>query len=96
MEIPAPGAYFRIVNESTQMVLVSNNKSDLGVSRYPVTGATYDDQYFSLVPGTGEHKGTYLIRGKASNNVLYSRDTSPWVGHIGVHGTDQSQYYIDK
>lgn len=94
MYIPPEGIYFRLLGQHSQWVLFSRDAQPY-VGTAPAS-PKYDDQYFTLVPGTGEHKGAYLIRSKMTKKVLFSRVSDPFVGDVAIHDTDQSQYYSDK
>lgn len=89
--IPPRGIYFRLLGYVSQYVIFSRNTQEPEVGHHPV-GGDYSDQYFELLPGSGDHAGLYAIRGKVSGKVLFSRNgPDPNVGHITGDG-----YYGDK
>ena len=94
MYIPPQGIYFRLLGYTSQRVLFSRTHAEPQVFHYPV-GDEYNDQFFTLVPGTGARKGLYLIKSKHTNKVLFSRTHSdPHVGHIDGNGDFNDKYVI--
>lgn len=84
--IPPQGIYFRLLGYSSQNVLFSRTHMEPQVGQI-ASQDQYNDQYFTLVHGTGDHKGTYAIKSKATGNVLFSRSKQqPNVGHIAGDG----------
>lgn len=89
--IPPQGIYFRLLGYVSQGVIYSRSHNDPEVSHYPASSPS-EDQYFELLPGSGNHQGLYAIKGKVSGKVLFSRSSpDPTVYHIDGDG-----YYEDK
>lgn len=97
MSIPPEGATFRILgSEANTFISTATLHREIATELFTKTkdGGKNDAQLFILVAGTGKHQGTYLIRGKATNKPLFSRDTKePYVGYSNMYDTDQSVYY---
>lgn len=88
---PPHGIFFRLVGYASQYVIFSRTNQEPQVGHYPSV-YMYDDQFFQLIPGTGEHSGLFAIKSKASGKVLFSRNgPDPYVYHIDGDG-----YYKDK
>ena len=70
-----------------QAIFSRNNGSPaVGVERQ---NPSREDQFFTLVHGTGSRQGLYAIRSKATNNVLFSRThAEPFIGHTPAAGYD--------
>jgi len=93
MYIPPQGLYFRLFGYASQRVLFSRTHAELQVFHHPVR-EEYNDQFFTLVPGTGVRKGLYLMKRKHTNKVLFSRTHSdPHVGHINGN-VDYNDKYV--
>jgi len=92
MYIPPYEISFRLQGYSTKYVLFSRNSPDPTFGQYG--GSTYDDQWWQLVPGTGNHDGYHLIKSKYTGNVIFSRKSpSPRVGHIGGGGQHEDNWF---
>ncbi|KAI0038962.1 hypothetical protein FA95DRAFT_1528853, partial [Auriscalpium vulgare] len=90
--IPPNGLYFRLVGYASLHVLFSRTHAQPEVGHTPVTGE-YPDQFFTLVPGTGERTGLYLIQSKTTN-VLFSRTTGdPKVWHVDGEGNWDDNWF---
>jgi len=86
MYIPPQGLYFRLFGYASQHVLFSRTYAKPRVFHHPVR-EEFNDQFFTLVPGTGAREGLYLIKSKQTNKVLFSRRyRNPHVGHKGGNG----------
>lgn len=84
--IPPHGIYFRLLGYVSQNVIFSRTSQSPEVGQISVQNEN-NDQYFTLIHGTGSRKGKYAIKSKVSHNVLFSRESpSPKVGHIGGDG----------
>ncbi|KAK7033618.1 hypothetical protein VNI00_012617 [Paramarasmius palmivorus] len=85
--IPPEGVYFRLLGYVSQHVLFSRTfRTDPAVGHNPMADE-HDDQYFTLIHGTGSRKGTYAIKSKVTGYVLYSRTfRNPHVGHTPGDG----------
>ncbi|KAL3678454.1 hypothetical protein R1sor_021410 [Riccia sorocarpa] len=97
--IPPPELSFRLLGYKSQYVLYSRTASiaptpnGLDVSHTPRV-VELDDQYFHLIPGTGEHEGYYIIKSNYTGNVLYSRNmNSPMVWHINGDGAYEDNWF---
>lgn len=83
--IPPEGIYFRLLGYLSQHVIVSGVGPN-EVHQAPVQNEARN-QYFTLIHGTGSRRGRYAIKGRVSNNVLFSRSgPRPNVGHVGGNG----------
>ena len=81
--IPPSGVYFRLLNYVSQHVVFSRNSPEPEVYHY-LPGDIIEDQWFELLPGSGENAGLYAIKGKLSGKALFSRSgPTPTVGHNG-------------
>lgn len=95
MYIPPPGIPFRILAFESNLVFFSRTAGGPEfnhVGRDPV----YPDQYFQLIPGTGQHSGSYLIEGLVSKYRIFSRTSPgpPKVSHISrADGTYDDNYW---
>ena len=89
--IPPEGLRFRIVGYVSNCAIFSRNSPEPEVGHYNISHGNYADQSFSLLHGTGNHKGLYAIKGHVSGKVLFSRSQKPPVGHIAGNG-----HYEDK
>lgn len=84
--IPPEGIYFRLLGYVSQRVIYSRTHAEPQVGLHPFE-ESYDDQFFTLIHGTGERKGTYAIKSKVTGNVLFSRTHAPPnVGHTPGNG----------
>lgn len=84
--IPPNGIYFRLLGYNSQQVIYSRTHREPEVGQHPVE-EQYDDQFFTLIHGTGDRKGTYAIKSKVTGNVLFSRShMEPNVGHVAGNG----------
>ena len=97
--IPPKEISFRLLGYVSQYVLVSRTHNDPQVFHHPKDSEN-PDQYFQLIPGTGQHAGYYLIKSKYTGKVLFSRlSPSPRVGHIdgsGQYGDNWFQVEVGK
>lgn len=92
--IPPQGIYFRLLGYVSENVIFSRTAQEPQVGQIPVQ-SVHSDQWFTLIHGTGNRKGTYAIKGKVSGNVLFSRvKASPYVGHIGGNGQYDDKYVV--
>ncbi len=84
--IPPQGIYFRLLGYVSQSVIFSRTHADPQVGQISAQ-SEYEDQFFTLIHGTGERRGTYAIKSKVTGNVLFSRASpEPNVGHISGNG----------
>ncbi|KAK0452578.1 hemolytic lectin LSLb [Armillaria borealis] len=85
MYIPPQGIYFRLVGYHSQHVLFSRDHAD--PEFWHCKGPVWEDQFFTLIHGTGSRLGLYAIKSKRIGKVLFSRTSEePFVGHRDVHG----------
>ena len=85
--IPPQGLSFRIVGYVSQCAIYSRNSPDPTVSHLNISHGVHPDQWFTLLHGTGNRAGQYVIKGLASGKVLYSRkQPNPRVGHVSGDG----------
>lgn len=73
--IPPPGITFRLLGHSSQKVLFSRNvgrdlSQNFGTESVGTTRS--DDQYFTLVLGTGSNQGKYLFKSKLTGKILFT------------------------
>ncbi|KAF2755372.1 hypothetical protein EJ05DRAFT_99601 [Pseudovirgaria hyperparasitica] len=66
--IPPKEISFRLKNYLSKKVLYSK-KGDFG----HYDGGINDDQYWQLIPGTGEYEGYYMVKSKNTSECLFSR-----------------------
>ncbi|KAH7885611.1 hemolytic lectin [Phlebopus sp. FC_14] len=93
--IPPEGIYFRLLGYVSQKVLFARYVDPpFGqVPQEPV----YEDQYFTLIHGTGAHEGTYVIKSLKTGYVLFSRRTSqPYVGVVSGDGQYSDNWFEIK
>ncbi|KAJ3485529.1 hypothetical protein NLI96_g4885 [Meripilus lineatus] len=91
--IPPHGIYFRLLGYVSQNVIFSRTAQEPQVGQIPVE-SVYSDQWFTLIHGTGNRKGTYAIKGKVSGNVLFSREgPAPNVGHVAGNGQYDDNWF---
>ena len=89
--IPPKEISFRLKNKSTNKVLFSRKQSP---TFGQFDGETFADQYWQLVPGTGEWKGQYLVKSMVTGKILFSRtQRSPPVDHIDSDGRWADQWF---
>jgi len=89
MYVPPKGIYFRLVGHASRYVLFSRTTQEPQVWHYG--GGDSEDQFFTLLHGTGSRAGLYAIKSKKTGKVLFSRGAEPTVGHIDGDG-----YYDDN
>jgi hypothetical protein len=93
-EAPPEGVYFRIIGFVTGNPVYSRTSGDPTFSSLNGPERA-DDQYFSLVKVTGKFENQYRIRGKKSEKYIFSRTSSPTVGHVfGDHADTCVSYYF--
>ncbi|KAI3316824.1 hypothetical protein HD806DRAFT_551312 [Xylariaceae sp. AK1471] len=89
--IPPKEISFRLKNKSTNKVLFSRKKSP---SFGQFDGDTFADQWWHLVPGTGEYEGWHLMKSDFTGKVVFSRThKSPNVDHIDGDGKWADQWF---
>ncbi|KAI0185653.1 hypothetical protein EV127DRAFT_411938 [Xylaria flabelliformis] len=89
--IPPKEISFRLKNKSTNEVLFSREKNP---SFGQFEGDTFADQWWHLVPGTGEYEGRYLVKSNFTDKVLFSRThKKPHVDHIDGDGKWADQWF---
>ncbi|KAI0630534.1 hypothetical protein C8Q77DRAFT_1160104 [Trametes polyzona] len=94
MYTPPNGIYFRLQDRDTGLYIYSDNERTPEVSVDQRSDA--DDQFFTLIPGTGDQEGTFAIQGKASGKVLFSvAKGDVKVGHadIGAGGPAEESLF---
>ncbi|KAH7885575.1 hemolytic lectin [Phlebopus sp. FC_14] len=90
--IPPNGIYFRLLGYVSQYVLYSRYEDpQVGqVSR----DRLYEDQYFTLIHGTGAREGTYAIKSLRTGNVLFSRNPEqPHIGNVSGDGEYNDNWF---
>jgi len=85
---------FRIENKNSKKVLYSSL-----TAKPPVFHAdkakVEDNQWFYLIHGTGKRQGKYVIKGKESDQVLFSRQhNTPYVAHTGGNGDYDDNWHL--
>ncbi|KAJ7451332.1 hemolytic lectin [Mycena latifolia] len=81
--VPPEGIYFRIIGYVSSRALYSRTSKEPTFGGFLASVAPYQDQYFSLVKGTGDKGGLFLIKSRETGYVLFSRaHPAPHVGHI--------------
>jgi hypothetical protein len=89
--IPPPGIAFRLCGYVSQNVLFSRTHAEPQVGQHPATD-NHPDHYFTLVHGTGNRKGQFLIKSKHTGKVLFSRrHAEPYVWHTDGNGQYDDQ-----
>lgn len=88
--IPPRGVFFNLIGYASHYAIFSRLDKDPQVGHSslltPYIG-NGEDQLFELIPGTGKRAGLYVIKGKASGKVLYSRNgPAPDVYHVNGEG----------
>jgi len=91
--VPPEGLRFRLVGYVSQCAIFSRNRPDPQVWHYNVSHGEYPDQWFTLLHGTGDHKGLYAIKGQVTGKVLFSRHQKPTVGHIDGNGKYKDNWF---
>ncbi|KAH8700498.1 hemolytic lectin [Talaromyces proteolyticus] len=90
--IPPKDISFRLRNCSSNYVLYSRDKND--PTFYHYGGDIADDQFWYLIPGTGDHADTYMFKSKATKKVIYSRKSNdPKVFHVDGDGKYNDNYF---
>jgi hypothetical protein len=84
--VPPEGIFFRILGNASNRMLYSRSSGKPTFGSIPETSGPYEDNYFSLIMGTGNRNGLFLIKGRQSGMVLYSRNSSPYVNHAVGNG----------
>ncbi|KAF2969149.1 hypothetical protein GQX73_g4411 [Xylaria multiplex] len=85
--LPPPEVAVRLLGLSSNHVLFSRESPDPTFWHFSNNGGIYDDQWWYLIPGTGSHKGDFLVKSKCTNKVIFSRASpDPTVGHIDGNG----------
>ncbi|KAL5536450.1 hypothetical protein ACEPAF_272 [Sanghuangporus sanghuang] len=90
--IPAPGLAFRILDYASYKVIYSRDRPEPQVGHIRVHD-DYPDQWFTLVPGSGPHKGLYAIKSRFTGKALFLRNSEPRVGHIGGPGNYEDNWF---
>ncbi|BFI06039.1 hypothetical protein MPTK1_1g28830 [Marchantia polymorpha subsp. ruderalis] len=90
--IPPKELSFRLRGYVSNYVIFARNEPDPTVYHYG--GETSADQWFQLIPGTGNHAGSYLIKSKCTGKVLYSRNSpDPRLSQIGGDGQYEDNWF---
>ncbi|KAF8803260.1 hypothetical protein BYT27DRAFT_6740956 [Phlegmacium glaucopus] len=92
LQIPPPGVKFRLLNKVTDYVIYARYHPDPHVYACPVADK-YDDQYFTIIRGIGDLKDQFLFKSVATNMVLYSRNSSPYVDQAGGLGVYADNWF---
>jgi len=75
--IPPPGIYFRMLSPFTSRVIHSKNEDNSPLGSWkPAPDHTWGPGsagWFSLIPGTGDFEGKYLIRSRKTGKYIYSK-----------------------
>ncbi|KAI0263019.1 hypothetical protein BC834DRAFT_827940 [Gloeopeniophorella convolvens] len=80
--IPPEGIYFRLLGLDSRCCIYSRNHKQPEVFHRPLSFGDFEDEYFTLVHGTGKHSGLYAIKSRATGKVLYScGGAKSMVGH---------------
>ncbi|KAK0216771.1 hypothetical protein EDD85DRAFT_916676 [Armillaria nabsnona] len=81
IEPPIPGIYFKLRGHTSQNVLFSRFHVQPQVWHHGEP-SEFDDQFFTLIRGTGSQEGLYAFKGKVTGYVLFSRTIpDPLFGH---------------
>ncbi|OJD40670.1 natterin-like protein [Diplodia corticola] len=92
--IPPEGISFRLAGFASSCVLFSRHHESPSFGHFPL-GEIYADQWWQLVPGSGEHEGRYLIKSDRTKEVIWSRtNMKPYVGTIDVSGGSYSDNWF--
>jgi len=91
--VPPEGLRFRIVGYASQCAIFSRNSPEPEVWHYNISHGDFADQWFTLLHGSGNHKGLYAIKGRVSGKVLFSRSQKPSVGHIAGNGQYEDNWF---
>jgi len=75
--IPPPGLRFRLVGYLSHCAVFSRTTQEPYVGHCNVSQGTFPDQWFTLLPGTGDYAGRYAIKGEMTEKVLYVRPDIP-------------------
>jgi len=96
MYIPPEGIYFRLLNHADKRVMASVSTTPYNVSMTD-SKKTSDNQYFTLIPGVGGHKGEYAIRSK-EGRFLATHDgaAAPFVDTNKSYDHDQTWFKIQQ
>jgi len=92
--IPPEDLCFRLVGYDSQCAIFSRTTPDPQVWHYNISNGTYDDQWFTLLNGSGTREGLYAIKSKYTSKVLFSRSSpDPTVGHIDGDGEYDDNWF---
>lgn len=53
----------------------------------------YLDQWWQLIPGTGDKEGAYAIKSKVTGRVIFSKASAPYVGAIDSNGKYDDNWF---
>jgi hypothetical protein len=93
--LPPPNVAFRLVGLQSSHAFFSRWSGDPTFWHY--SGPVSDDQWWYLIPGTGDHAGYYLLKSKYTGKVMFSRaEPDPRVGHISGDGKyDDNWFFLE-
>ncbi|KAJ3476704.1 hypothetical protein NLI96_g10979 [Meripilus lineatus] len=92
--IPPEGIFFRLLGYRSQNVIFSRTAQQPFFGQVPAHTSDWDDQYWTLVHGTGSRAGTFAIRSKVTGLMLFSRRPTPNVGHVDGNGRFPDNWFI--
>ena len=88
--IPPKEISVRIVGLASLMSLLSRTNQKPYFWHHPL-GDIYDDQWWHIVAGTGDHEGQYMIQSAETNQVIYSKADD--VGTMESNGDDEGVWF---
>ncbi|KAI0634491.1 hypothetical protein C8Q77DRAFT_1073060 [Trametes polyzona] len=90
--IPPSNIRFRLFGGNSQLVVYSDDNQKPEVSHSQKSDD--QNQLFTLTNGTGDHDGTFAIKGAASGKLLVSRaEGEPKVGHVVDDGESNECWF---
>jgi hypothetical protein len=95
LTIPDPNIRTRIVGTHARKVLYSHMRDSKALSQVDMAGV-YDDQYWYIKPGHGEHEGRYQIVSDYTKRCLYVNFRNGQWGDVGTVepvGSYADQYF---
>ncbi|CAG8531494.1 10497_t:CDS:2 [Diversispora eburnea] len=94
--IPPQGLFFRLQNYKTKYAIFSRNSLFPNFYHYKSVDK-YDDQYWTLIPGTGKHSGYFRIENYVTNADKYDDQYWTLIPGTGKHsGYFRIENYVTK